>query len=117
MQLSILTFALVAISGVQAGTHKAAACVSNRVSAPFGGSAWSVSYNWKTTYEVLPDATKCACDFYKARNKGSEWWNTCPDCTFDGTVCNSPAGHIGGDEMEYYCKELCGAQGSEADSG
>ncbi|KAG4260903.1 hypothetical protein FPRO06_02008 [Fusarium proliferatum] len=115
MQISLFTVAIMAVSGAYAATHKAAACVSNRMSSPVGGTPFSPSYNWQTTYEVLTDATKCACDYYKARDKGSEWWNTCPDCTFDGTICTSADGHIGGDEFTYYCEDLCGAQGAEAD--
>ncbi|KAM0546657.1 hypothetical protein ACHAPJ_010795 [Fusarium lateritium] len=115
MQISIVTLALVAISGAQAALHKSAACVSNRVSQPVGGTPFSPSNNWQTTYEVLADATECACNMYKARNTGSEQWDTCPDCTFDGTLCNSADGHMGGDEFTYYCEKKCGAQGAEAD--
>ncbi|EGU86523.1 hypothetical protein IWW34DRAFT_791100 [Fusarium oxysporum f. sp. albedinis] len=100
MQISLFTVALMAISGV---------------SSPVGGTPFSPSYNWQTTYEVLADATKCACDMYKQRNTGGEMWDTCPDCTFDGTICNSAEGHMGGDEFTYYCEEKCGAQGAEAD--
>ncbi|OJD32233.1 uncharacterized protein BKCO1_4000098 [Diplodia corticola] len=115
MQFSLLAVLTMA-AGSYAALHTAAVCVSNRVSSTVGGTAWSVSYNWQTSYEVLPDATKCACDLYKARNTGNNQWDQCPDCTFgDGLACNSAGKHIGGDEMEYYCSEKCGAQGSEAD--
>ncbi|KAF5579285.1 hypothetical protein FPCIR_11167 [Fusarium pseudocircinatum] len=115
MHISVFTLAIMAVSGAHAATHKAAACVSNRISSPVGGTPFSPSYNWQTTYEVLADATKCACDMYNQRSTGDEWWDTCTDCTFDGTICNSAEGHIGGDEFTYYCEEKCGAQGAEAD--
>lgn len=70
------------LDSVYADLHNAAACVSNRRSSPIGGTPWSVSYNWQTSYEVLPDATKCACDYYKNRNTGDKQWDQCPDCTF-----------------------------------
>ncbi|GJC79118.1 hypothetical protein Ct61P_03313 [Colletotrichum tofieldiae] len=78
-----------------------------------GGTPWSVSYNWSKHYEILPDATKCACNYYKNRNTGNKQWDQCPDCTFDGLQCNSAGKHIGGDELYYYCTKKCGAQGSE----
>ncbi|KAF4540329.1 uncharacterized protein LTHEOB_9425 [Lasiodiplodia theobromae] len=115
MQYSVVALLLLAAGTAYADLHKAAACVSNRRSSPVGGTGWSVSYNWQTSYEVLPDATKCACDYYKQRNTGSNQWDTCPDCTFDGLTCNSAAKHIGGDEMTYYCEKKCGAAGAEAD--
>jgi hypothetical protein len=71
-----------------AALHKAAACVSNRVSSPVGGTPFSPSNNWQTTYEVLADATKCACDMYKQRNTGGEMWDMCPDCTFVSLCCS-----------------------------
>ncbi|KAL1297518.1 hypothetical protein AAFC00_005035 [Neodothiora populina] len=116
MKLTIVSLAVALFSlGVAADTHKVAVCVTGRQSAPIGGTGFSPSYNWAKRYEVLPDATKCACDMYLARNTGGKWWDTCPDCAFDGFQCSSPAGHIGGDEMNYYCNKKCGAQGSEAD--
>ncbi|KAF4965143.1 hypothetical protein FSARC_7010 [Fusarium sarcochroum] len=115
MQISIITLALMAVGSVHAALHKSAACVSNRVSSPVGGTPFSPSNNWQTTYEVLTGATECACNKYKQRNTGSEKWDTCPDCTFDGTLCNSAEGHIGGDEFTFYCEKQCGAQGAEAD--
>ncbi|KAH8661041.1 hypothetical protein BGZ61DRAFT_510432 [Ilyonectria robusta] len=112
MQLSIVTLLSLAAGLAYADLHKAAVCVSDRKSSPVGGTAWSVSYNWQTSYEILPDATKCACE---NRNTGNKQWDQCPDCTFDGLACNSANKHIGGDEMNYYCTKQCGAQGSEAD--
>ncbi|KAF5566711.1 hypothetical protein FPHYL_3652 [Fusarium phyllophilum] len=100
MQFCLFTAATMVISGAHADTHKAAA---------------SQATNWQTTYEVLADATKCACDTYNQRSTGDEWWDTCTDCTFDGTICNSAEGHIGGDEFTYYCEKKCGAQGAEVD--
>lgn len=103
MQLCLFTVAIMAVSGfvmfyatpptsssreantfdsAHVATHKAAACVSNRMSSPVGGTPFSPSYNWQTTYEVLADATKCACDMYNQRSTGDEWWDTCTDCTF-----------------------------------
>ncbi|KAH6887421.1 hypothetical protein B0T10DRAFT_607386 [Thelonectria olida] len=115
MQLSTFTFLLaLAAEGANAKLHNAAVCVSDRRESPIGGTAWSVSYNWAKSYEILPAATKCACDYYRRRNTGNKQWDKCPDCTFDGTVCNSAAWHIGGDEFTYYCSKKCGAQGAEA---
>lgn len=82
-----------------------------------GGTPFSVSYNWNVNYEILPDATKCACDYYRRRNTGNNKWDKCPDCWFvsdalsprlwkvtnleskDGLVCHSDEWHIGGDEV------------------
>ncbi|UPK97584.1 hypothetical protein LCI18_008519 [Fusarium solani-melongenae] len=116
MQFSLFTtLVLMAASGANADLHRSAACVSNRKTSPIGGTPWSPSYNWKTSYEVLPDATRCACNLYRNRNTGNKKWDKCPDCTFDGIICGSKNGHIGGDEFTYYCEKKCGAQGAEAD--
>ncbi|GJC85529.1 hypothetical protein ColTof4_03918 [Colletotrichum tofieldiae] len=111
--LSMITFAVLA-AGVTADLHHQAVCVKNRVESPVGGTPWSVSYTWSNNYEILADATKCACDYYKNRNTGSKQWDQCPDCEFDGMTCNSKDWHIGGDEMNYYCTKKCGAEGAEA---
>lgn len=71
-------------SRVFADLHSSAVCVDNRSESPVGGTAWSVSYSWVKNYEILPDATKCACDYYKNRNTGDNQWDQCPDCTFVG---------------------------------
>ncbi|GAB7335050.1 hypothetical protein MBLNU13_g06907t1 [Cladosporium sp. NU13] len=94
--------------------HSSAVCVDHRNTAPVGGTGWSVSYTWSKDYEILIDATKCACDYYHNRNTGANQWDQCPDCTFDGLQCNSNDWHIGGDEFTYYCEQKCGAQGAEA---
>lgn len=109
-----LLLAVFTATGVFADLHSSAVCVDNRSESPSGGTAWSVSYSWVKDYEILPDATKCACDYYKNRNTGDNQWDQCPDCTFDGLGCNSAAWHIGGDEFTYYCEKKCGAQGAEA---
>lgn len=49
--------------------------------------------------DIDSTATECACTAYKNRNQGTDWWNTCPDCTYDGVYCNSKMKHIGGDEV------------------
>ncbi|KAF2794636.1 hypothetical protein K505DRAFT_303638 [Melanomma pulvis-pyrius CBS 109.77] len=87
---------------VVADTHYAGLCV-----------------NYEGGQSVYNDAaTKAACGNYFMRNKGSEWWNTCPDCGMENRggidYCYSKAGHIGGDELNYYCK-YNGAHGSAAD--
>ncbi|KAF2190387.1 hypothetical protein K469DRAFT_697661 [Zopfia rhizophila CBS 207.26] len=55
------------------------------------------------------DATLQACSSYLNRNTGSKQWDTCPDCqTVDKqgmTYCASNDWHIGGDELNYYCKQ------------
>ncbi|KAF6803342.1 hypothetical protein CMUS01_15117, partial [Colletotrichum musicola] len=55
-------------------------------------------------------ATQKACDRYKARNTGNQQWDKCPDCKTslrgDLLVCNSLGKHIGGDEWDYYCKQV-----------
>ncbi|KAF6829614.1 hypothetical protein CMUS01_08102 [Colletotrichum musicola] len=111
---SLITLAALA-AGATAALHKTAVCVGGRTSSPIGGTPYSPSYNWVKNYEILPDATKCACEMYKNRNTGDNQWDKCPDCTFDGLGCNSEAWHIGGDEFTYYCEKKCGAQGAEAD--
>ncbi|KAH7152242.1 hypothetical protein B0J13DRAFT_673297 [Dactylonectria estremocensis] len=115
MQFTTTVFALLlAASGSLAKLHNAAACVNNIRESPVGGTPWSVSYTWAKSYDIMLDATRCACNYYHNRNTGNKQWDKCPDCTFDGTVCNSGAWHIGGDEMNYYCTKKCGAQGSVA---
>ncbi|KAF6808461.1 hypothetical protein CSOJ01_07504 [Colletotrichum sojae] len=108
---------LTRLNSVTADLHKTAVCVGGRTSSPIGGTPYSPSYNWVKNYEILPDATKCACEMYKNRNTGDNQWDKCPDCTFfkDGLGCNSEAWHIGGDEFTYYCEKKCSAQGAEAD--
>jgi hypothetical protein len=56
--------------------------VANRHTAPVGGTGFSVSYTWSKDYEILTDATNCACTYYKNRNTGDNQWDKCPDCTF-----------------------------------
>ncbi|RMZ72238.1 delta(24(24))-sterol reductase [Pyrenophora seminiperda CCB06] len=62
-------------------------------------------------------ATKATCEAYKNRNKGGEQWNQCPDCKMtvisNLPLCQSEGWHIGGDELEFYCKKN-GAWGSMA---
>ncbi|KAJ5523815.1 hypothetical protein N7513_008934 [Penicillium frequentans] len=114
MKFEAIPLVLAFSAGALARLHSVAVCVSNRVSHPVGGTPFSPSYTWSTSYEILPAETKCACDYYRARHTGDEQWDSCPDCTFDGNYCNSAGWHIGGDEMNYYCAELCHAEGSEA---
>ncbi|CRK06995.1 hypothetical protein BN1723_006580 [Verticillium longisporum] len=111
---STFAVAIMLAGGALADLHKVAVCVTNRKSAPIGGTGWSASYNWAKNYEILPEATRCACNLYRQRKTGNKQWDKCRDCTFDGLGCNSAGWHIGGDEMNYYCSKKCGAQGSEA---
>ncbi|RDW84766.1 hypothetical protein BP6252_02356 [Coleophoma cylindrospora] len=68
-------------------------------------------------YEVYnEDASKQACEWYLARNTGTEQWDQCPDCYFSTDPvphCRSDGWHIGGDELYYYC-QLAGADTSAA---
>ncbi|KAF5549086.1 hypothetical protein FMEXI_4428 [Fusarium mexicanum] len=131
MQFLSISSLLALATLASAKLHNQAVCVSNRNYSPIGGTAWSVSYNWKVNYEILPDATNCACAYYRNRNTGNKQWDKCPDCRFvgyprcniserganmeqDGLVCGSKGWHIGGDEFTYYCEKKCGAQGAEA---
>ncbi|CAG7977809.1 unnamed protein product [Penicillium salamii] len=113
MLFSAVSFVLLLAGGAVADLHNVAVCVTGRKYSEVGGTPFSVSYTWSKDYEILPDATKCACDLYKQRNTGDKQWDQCPDCTFDGNYCNSAAWHIGGDEMTYYCEKMCHAQGAE----
>ncbi|KAF7193186.1 hypothetical protein HII31_05412 [Pseudocercospora fuligena] len=115
--MQFLTTALLAASlaTVSFGKlHNAAVCVKDRSVRPFGGTPFSPSHNWLKDYEILPESTKCACEYYHNRNTGDKQWDKCPDCSFDGFQCNSAGWHIGGDEMNHYCTKYCGAEGSEA---
>ncbi|KAF5715005.1 hypothetical protein FMUND_7099 [Fusarium mundagurra] len=115
MQFLSITSLLALATLASAKLHSQAVCVSNRHYSPFGGTAWSPSYNWQVNYEILPAATNCACTYYRNRHSpGGNQWDSCPDCKFDGLVCGSVGWHIGGDEFDYYCENLCGAEGSEA---
>lgn len=64
------------------------------------------SHPLTTSQNVYNDAaTTQACEWYFLRNKGDEWWNTCPDCVMitDGSPhCNSAAQHMGGDEVSIF---------------
>ncbi|KAL8409849.1 hypothetical protein RB594_008074 [Gaeumannomyces avenae] len=82
MQLSYASVLLALAAGAAAKLHSSAVCVKDRTTEPSGGSSFSPSYNWVKNYEILPDATKCACEHYKARNTGDNKWDKCPDCTF-----------------------------------
>ncbi|XPS70768.1 hypothetical protein M3J09_002970 [Ascochyta lentis] len=115
MQLLHYTSVLVPLIGYAvADRHNYAVCVTGRVYEAVGGTPFSPSQTWAKNFEILPDATKCACDAYRLRNTGGEKWDTCPDCTFDGLQCSSNDWHIGGDEFTYYCEEVCHANGAEA---
>ncbi|KAF1976234.1 hypothetical protein BU23DRAFT_551708 [Bimuria novae-zelandiae CBS 107.79] len=81
---------------------------------------WSgICIDQKGGQSVYNDAaTKAACAAHSKRNTGSKQWDICPDCTIKTvgglTHCNSAAKHIGGDELNYYCKQN-GAGASLAD--
>ncbi|OLN81703.1 hypothetical protein CCHL11_06934 [Colletotrichum chlorophyti] len=113
MHISSVFFFATLIAIALANLHSSAVCVNNRVSMPVGGTGWSVSYTWSTSYEISQTATKCACEAYRKRNTGNRQWDTCPDCTYDGIECNSAGWHMGGDQFTDYCTG-CGAQGAEA---
>ncbi|KAM3075340.1 hypothetical protein ACMFMG_007223 [Clarireedia jacksonii] len=87
------TLVLLAITSIAtADLHSNAVCVDT-----------SSGYN---VYDSA--ATSAACAAYHNRHTGSEWWDTCPDCTMITTGiphCKSSGGHIGGDEITYYCKQ------------
>ncbi|KAH7125772.1 hypothetical protein B0J11DRAFT_568497 [Dendryphion nanum] len=115
MQFTYLFFAVAPLIGSAiADLHNAAVCVTGRTYSPIGGTPFSPSQTWAKHFEILPDATKCACDAYRRRNTGNKQWDQCPDCTFDGLQCVSKGWHIGGDEITYYCEKTCHAQGAEA---
>ncbi|WYZ35362.1 hypothetical protein EsH8_X_000009 [Colletotrichum jinshuiense] len=112
--ISLITFAALA-SVAAAKLHSAAVCVTARQYGSTGnGTPYGLTYGSYKDYEIVTDATKCACNKYKARNTGNNQWDKCPDCNFNGLECRSDAWHIGGDEFTYYCENLCGAQGAEA---
>ncbi|GJC97448.1 hypothetical protein ColKHC_06274 [Colletotrichum higginsianum] len=99
MQITTI-ISLAVMTGVAvAKLHSSAVCVTARKYGSTGnGTPWGITYGSYKDYEILPDATKCACNYYKNRNTGNNQWDKCPDCTF----------------MNYYCEKKCGAQGSEA---
>ncbi|KAH9866545.1 hypothetical protein J1614_008235 [Plenodomus biglobosus] len=63
------------------------------------------------------DGTTAACEAYRKRNTGNKQHDQCPDCEMKNIgnldVCHSPEWHIGGDEMNHYCKQA-GTRGSKA---
>ncbi|KAL0933664.1 uncharacterized protein CTRU02_210463 [Colletotrichum truncatum] len=113
MFISISALITALLVSVEAKLHDYGACVRNRIITPIGGTPWSVSYNWDKTYQVMPEATRCACDYYRQRNTGTMQWDTCPDCVMEGDLCHSAEWHIGGDELNHYCTKFCGAPQSE----
>ncbi|GIZ45795.1 hypothetical protein CKM354_000894700 [Cercospora kikuchii] len=112
---STLVAATLAV-GTLADLHNVAVCITGRTLSNPGGTPFSPSMTYYEDYEVLVEATKCACEYYSNRNTGFKQWDRCPDCTFDPNdgYCHSEAWHIGGDEMEHYCVKYCGAQGAAA---
>ncbi|KAL6706295.1 hypothetical protein ACN47E_005585 [Coniothyrium glycines] len=115
MQFFQFTIILAPLLGYAvADLHNYAVCVTGRKYTPVGGTPFSPSQNWAKDFEILPEATKCACDAYRRRNTGNKQHDKCPDCTFDGLQCASNAWHIGGDEFTYYCEKICHANGAEA---
>ncbi|KAK2005912.1 hypothetical protein LZ32DRAFT_670718 [Colletotrichum eremochloae] len=115
MQFTTL-FSLASLTAVAvARLHSAAVCVNARKYGSTGnGTPAGITYGSYVEYEIATDATNCACSYYSRRHTGNHQWDSCPDCHFDGLQCLSNGWHIGGDEMDYYCEKLCGAQGSEA---
>ncbi|KAF6817776.1 hypothetical protein CSOJ01_02213 [Colletotrichum sojae] len=101
MQFSTVLFAAVALAtGISADLHTRGWCADRDI-------------DLKSGVESNPanaDATQKACDRYKARNTGTQQWDKCPDCKTslrgDLLVCNSVGKHIGGDEWDYYCKQV-----------
>ncbi|KAI6411550.1 hypothetical protein MCOR20_004219 [Pyricularia oryzae] len=81
--------------------HHSAVCVTKRV-----------NFFGHKTFQISPNATMCACTFYKGRNTGTNPWDKCEDCKYDGLKCTSENGTIGGDEFKYYCEKKCGAKGN-----
>ncbi|KAM5381193.1 hypothetical protein ACJZ2D_003109 [Fusarium nematophilum] len=100
MKLSQLSLFAVLAVGVLGNLHYSAYCRGTK-------EVWG--------HNKLKAATECACNRYKNRQTGLQWWDTCPDCRMDGDYCRSNDRHIGGDEWDYYCTEICGADGAEAD--
>ncbi|KAK4622077.1 hypothetical protein CLAFUW4_07070 [Fulvia fulva] len=97
--LPTLVLSLLLATNTLANLHSYGVCVKDRVQQPIGGTAGSVSYTWSDDYTILAAETECACNYYKARNTGSEQWDTCPDCTYNGLECQSDGWHIGGNEV------------------
>ncbi|CAA9965413.1 hypothetical protein PTMSG1_08772 [Pyrenophora teres f. maculata] len=96
---------------VSAKLHKQGLCADN-VAEPTPEDPW-VDQQW-----VYNDAaTRAMCNSYRNRNTGGEWWDTCPDCQMtvisNLPMCISNDGHMGGDEIEYYCHKH-GAEASLA---
>lgn len=66
-----------------ADLHSSAVCVSGRQIGHPGGTPFSPGMGgFPKTYEILLDATECACGYYRRRNTGNKQWDQCPDCTF-----------------------------------
>ncbi|KAF5361311.1 hypothetical protein D9758_010290 [Tetrapyrgos nigripes] len=109
MRFSTILVILAVASGALADLHNTAWCVNRKAKiAKRGGVVYS--------YYYADDHTKQACGAYRGRNTGSKQWDQCLDCTEGhdgrGAVCKSGAKHIGGDEMDHYCKQA-GAFGSQ----
>ncbi|KAF6825242.1 hypothetical protein CPLU01_10368 [Colletotrichum plurivorum] len=90
----------------------AIACATG-VSADLHYRAWCADKEYDGLQESNPannDATDKACVRYRNRNTGNKQWDKCPDCTAsfrgDLRVCNSAGKHIGGDEWNYYCRQV-----------
>ncbi|KAI4956697.1 hypothetical protein J4E91_000910 [Alternaria rosae] len=95
MRFSVVLSALSVLMGsfVTADLHREGLCVDE-----VGGQ-----------YVYNADATTKACDAYLKRNTGGQQWDTCADCKMTEVgklnLCQSLGNHIGGDELNYYCKE------------
>ncbi|PVH77004.1 hypothetical protein DL98DRAFT_424568, partial [Cadophora sp. DSE1049] len=58
--------------------------------------------------EYNDSATRKMCSAYLRRNTGNKQWDRCPDCTYvaNDLLCRSKGYHMGGDEVNYYCKKF-----------
>ncbi|KAF6806416.1 hypothetical protein CSOJ01_08836 [Colletotrichum sojae] len=104
MHFSAILVAVASATGAVANLHFKAWCVS-------GGLADADPKN--------VGATKSACNAYKNRHTGDQWWDVCPDCfieTKDGnnkaSQCHSHSQHIGGDEWQAYCIKFGATDGA-----